>query len=290
MNNPDEVLLKTDYLKILLDYYYPFYFFALYRAHELYSVEPFIDLLKPPILDVGCGDGFISSLLFGRQIDFGIDPSLDEVDKAEKSKAYRQIFVGDARNIPLESNSLGGVFSNCVLEHISQVEVLLGEISRVLKPNAYFVATALSPSYYDLNPIFRWSDRRGLRWLRTRMIHAENVLHNHVTVLDKYAYANRLASVGMTLEVHTYYCSDEIADFCTGWDTLSKYVIPYPACLTHGGVLTKYLVARYGRQRAERRLDLWYKRFSSLCYRRNEAGGANKGVGQILVAKKGVPG
>jgi len=284
VSNRNEYLLQKDYLKILLEYYYPFHFFAIFRAHELYNVEPYIKFLQSPILDIGCGDGFIAYLLFGKQIEFGIDSSIDAVDRAMRKNAYKQTFLGDAHNIPLESNSLGGIFSNCALEHIPQTDMLLSEIVRVLKPGAYFIATALSPFYYDLNPVFRWFDRKGLRWLRKRIIDAENILHNHVSIYIKENYADMFNSIGMSLEIHKYYCTEDIAYFCTQWDTLSKYIIPCPSLLTHGGVLTKYLILRYGRRPRGRQLDLWHKKFFTLCYQRNESN--NRGVGQILIARK----
>jgi SAM-dependent methyltransferase len=273
-----------DYLKTLLEYYYPYHFFALFRAHELYNVAPFVDLLKPPVLDFGCGDGYISKLLFGRQIDFGLDASEEAVLTAIKSGAYWQVFHADAHDIPLESNSLGGVFSNCALEHIPRLDECIREVARVLKPGAYIVATVLSPSYYILNPVFRELDRSGLRWLRHRMIRAENALHNHVSVFAPETYAEMFAESGMKLEKQQYYCPGEIAAFCSMRDTLSKYIVPYPAHLTHSGLLSKYMILRYGKRPRERQLNSWLEKFHAICYQRNESN--DMGVGQIIVARK----
>ena len=60
---------RADYLSELLRLYFPLHFFAVFRAHELHNVEPFIGLLEPPVLDLGCGDGLISNLLFGRPLE-----------------------------------------------------------------------------------------------------------------------------------------------------------------------------------------------------------------------------
>lgn len=275
--------MKTDYLKSLLEHYYPLHFFALSRAHELYNVEPFIGLLKPPILDLGSGDGLIARLLFGRQLEFGIDPSEKAVSKAKETMSYRQVFLGDARSIPLEPNSLGGVFSNCALEHIPQLEACIKEVARVLRPGSYFVATAISPFYYSLNTVFKGLDKPGLRWLRRKAIRAENALQGHVSVFDRETYGKIFQANGMKLEIHKYYCAGQVASFCSLWDTLSKYVFPYPAHLIHGGILTRYLQLRYGRKPRRNQIDSWYERFYEICYQRN---GSNMGIGQILVAKR----
>ena len=128
---------RRDYLRLLLEAYYPLHFFALFRAHELFSVEPFVGLLAPPILDLGCGDGLIANTLFGHPLDYGIDPSAHAVEVARQHRAYETVFCGDAHHVPLPDRSLGGVFSNCALEHIPDIPGLIHEVSRLLRPGVY---------------------------------------------------------------------------------------------------------------------------------------------------------
>ena len=277
--------MRTDYLEQLLHTYYPLHFFAVFRAHELYNVEPFIELLSPPVLDLGCGDGVISKLLFGHPLDYGIDISGSATKSAKATGAYKVVFSGDAHTMPLDSNSLGGIFSNCVLEHIPEMPSLIAEISRLLKPGAYFVATCLSPYYYTMNPIFRMFDKRLLKGLRRRMISQENKLHNHVSVLGIDEYRTIFAMNEMALEAHRYYATEPVANFCSKWDTTSKYIVPFPVMLTHSGALTKYLLLRYAKlSEKETTIKKWYEDFYALCYDRNDSN--EVGVGQIIVAKK----
>jgi len=278
--------LRTDYLKLLLDAYFPLHFFALFRAHELYNVEPYIGLLNPPILDLCCGNGLISQMLFGHVLDFGIDRSENVVLAAKKRSTYKTVFHGDVHQIPLDSGSLGGIFSNCALEHIADLPSLVTEISRILKPGAFFIATALSPFYYTLNPVFKLFDRQPLRWLQRKMIAAENELQNHVSIVGVGEYRQLFESNGMSMDLHKYYATESVANFCNKWDTASKYVVPYPVGLRHKGVLVKFLSIRYGHRinSKEETVRRWYKQFYNLCYSRNDL---NKvGVGQILVARK----
>lgn len=282
---PNNLTLKTDYLKILLRAYYPLHFFALFRAHELYNVEPFIQLLYSPILDLGCGDGTIAKILFGSPLDHGIDLSTLALKKARETKAYKITLYGDAHALPLEDNSCGGIFSNCVLEHISETPALIMEISRVLKSGAYFVATCLSPLYYAMNPLFNLFDKPGLRQFRQWMITAENDLHNHVSVFNIEEYRQMFEAHGMILEKHKYYATASISRFCNKWDTASKYRIPFSLKLSHNGLLVKYLQLRYYiLADKEAVINKWYADFKDICYDRNEAN--QTGMGQILVAKK----
>jgi len=277
--------IRMDYLKLLLDLYYPLHFFALFRAHELYNVEPFIDVLSPPILDLGCGDGLIANLLFGISLDYGIDLSKTAIKQAKTNGFYKTVFYGDAHTIPLEDNSLGGVFSNCVLEHISDMPDLIREVARVLRSGHYFVATCLSPFYYTLNPAFGFFDKPLLGWFRKSMITQENKLHNHVSVFDIDEYRQMFESHGMVLEKHKYYATKSVTTICSKWDTFSKYLIPFPVGLRHAGFLVYYLKVRYRLfVQKDNVLQRWYNGLYQICYDRNEDN--NKGVGQILVARK----
>ena len=280
---------RVDYLRYLLDAYLPLHWFAVFRAHELFSVGPYVGLLQPPVLDLGCGDGLVAQLLFGRPLEFGIDSSAPVAGGAGKSRRYRFVLRGSAQAIPAKGNSLGGVFSNCALEHMADLGVVIAEVARVLKPGGYFVATALAPQYYSLNPVFSAVDVFGLRWLRSRMIAAENALHNHVSVLSVEEYRALFAQSGMALVEHRYYMPRQLAAFCLKWDTLSKYGMPFPGGLSHSGLLVWLLRATY--RRASRDVlfrqalvTRWHKRFWQACYAGNE--GSSEGAGHVLVAMK----
>lgn len=277
---------RTDYLRLLLEEYFPLHFFALFRAHELYNLEPYTPLLTSPILDLGCGDGLVTQLLFGRVLEFGIDPLHNAVVGARARDAYKVVFRGSAHHIALQDRALGGIFSNCVLEHIPDLSSVIREVATILKPGAYFLASALTPFYYSMNPLFRVADRPLLGGLRRQMIAAENKLHNHVSVFDVEHYDRLFESAGMSLVLHRYYATRPVARFSNLWDTASKYVIPFPVGLSHNGLLVKLLKLRYGRGPRARDLFVrkWYPRLHDLCYSRNEAN--EVGVGQILVARK----
>jgi SAM-dependent methyltransferase len=275
-----------DYLNDLLFAYYPLHFFAVFRAHELFNVKPYIDLLAPPILDLACGDGLISRLLFEKTIDFGLDINLSQIRNAMGSESYSSALLGDARYIPYKDNSVGGVFSNCAFEHIPNMPDLIAEIARILKPGGYLVTTCLTPLYYQMNPLFKALDRVPLRGIRKKAIEAEDNLHNHVSVYESVYYEERFIENGMELEHQHYYATKPIVDFCYAWDSLSKYSFLPSWDLTHRGVLINYLTLRYHRRLVGKhaKISQWYNKFHALCYDRNAAN--NPGVAQILVAKK----
>ena len=97
---------------------------------EQYARRP----LPGPILDVGCGDGLFALTVFGKQLEAGIDLDQKEVDRAIQRQAYKKTVCGSVNYLPFSSKSFKTVISNCVLEHVPDIDGALKEISRVLKP------------------------------------------------------------------------------------------------------------------------------------------------------------
>jgi ubiquinone/menaquinone biosynthesis C-methylase UbiE len=82
-----------------------------------------IDFLKGRILDLGCGNGeFVDyAKSKGRDI-YGID--IHPLSKFIK---------GDITRLPFKGNSFDSVYSNSVIDHLSNPEEFISEIKRVLK-------------------------------------------------------------------------------------------------------------------------------------------------------------
>jgi len=100
-----------------------------------------------PILDVGCGDGHFASVLFPDGVDAGIDPSPASISEARRRGVFRDLKVASACALPFPDESFASIVSNCVLEHIPDLDGALSEIARVLKPGGLFVLTVPSPNY-----------------------------------------------------------------------------------------------------------------------------------------------
>ena len=76
---------------------------VLWRSIELKTIAESIgdDDLLTPLLDLGCGEGKIAKILFGKGIvDVGLDNELEIAKAARQSKVYKKVVVGDARNLP----------------------------------------------------------------------------------------------------------------------------------------------------------------------------------------------
>lgn len=96
------------------------------------------------VLDLGCGGGFMAEALARRGAAVtGVDPSEPALDAARRhaaegglSIAYRRGF-GEA--IPAETRSMDVVVCVDVLEHVDDLDRVLDEVRRVLKPGGLFL-------------------------------------------------------------------------------------------------------------------------------------------------------
>lgn len=103
-------------------------------------------------LDLGCGDGILTDILFQRR---GVRPRLVgvDIDHLETAAASRYGFYervhtcpGDA--IPEADATFDYVISNSVLEHIPDLEAVIAEVGRVLKPGGQFAFTVPGPGFH----------------------------------------------------------------------------------------------------------------------------------------------
>jgi SAM-dependent methyltransferase len=198
---------QTDYLATLLDHYWFAPPVALWRAVELRILAR--ESFPRPILDLGCGDGLIAEVLFApsEPVEVGFDPWWAQLRKGARSGMYGSVqqALGDA--MPYRSESFATVFSNSVLEHIPDLQPVLREAGRVLRPGGRFLATVPSDAF-----------RRLLAGYRKRVAEGDT--------RGAEAYAQ---SVDRRLEHHHYHTPGEWADLLEGAGmrlVRTRYYIP----------------------------------------------------------------
>jgi hypothetical protein len=118
------------------------------------------------------------------------------------------------------------------------------------------------------------------------MIEAENALHNHVSVYTQAQYSDMLSRVGLKLQKHQYFAPSTLASAYSGWDTLSKYWLPFPVRLTHSGLISRFFQVRGKLINREKWLYSTHQRLAELCYQRPPQVTFHTGSAQIIVAHK----
>jgi SAM-dependent methyltransferase len=99
-------------------------------------------------LDYGAGRGNVKQMNFLGDVEFiaGVDPEKDVLKNPYLNEA-KVITLGN-NVIPYEDNSFDLVFSDNVLEHVQNPEIVFQEISRVLKSGGTFMAKTPNKWHY----------------------------------------------------------------------------------------------------------------------------------------------
>jgi SAM-dependent methyltransferase len=103
---------------------------------------PVVELLAPRagerILDLGCGDGFLTARLAGMGCDVvGVDASAAQVEAARKAGVRAQVAAAEALGFREEFDA---VFSNATLHWIRDADAAIASVFRALRPGGRFVA------------------------------------------------------------------------------------------------------------------------------------------------------
>lgn len=101
------------------------------------SLKKNSSLLSGKILDFGCGSKPYQHLFSNATeyigVDYEIEGRTENLDKID--------FFYDGKKIPFEDNSFDGILCTEVLEHVFNIDELLKELHRILKPNGKAIIT-----------------------------------------------------------------------------------------------------------------------------------------------------
>jgi SAM-dependent methyltransferase len=164
--------------------------------------------LVAPILDIGCGDGHFASIAYDTPIDVGIDLNEHELaEAAARPGVYRRTLRADATALPFEDGAFNTVVSNCVLEHIPDIDTALREIARVLAPGGTFATTL--PSEHYPHYLLGSTLLRGLRLLGLAAAYGAffNRISHHHHVYSPNEWRRRFDAVGLSVQEQRYYFS-----------------------------------------------------------------------------------
>lgn len=115
---------------------------------------------KPSILDLGSGDGRLTSFLGQFGHTDAIELSQKAVDVANKLYPHVNYKQGNALNFDFKSVTYDVVVSQEVLEHIQEKPQYLKVCYEVLKPNGYLILTTPNKNVLDhMTDGKTWSDQ-----------------------------------------------------------------------------------------------------------------------------------
>jgi len=172
-------------------------FRALLRAVEaqFYSQLP----LERPVLDLGCGDGQFASRALQCPIDAGFDPWQSPLKEAKSRSCYRQLALADGQHMPYACETFGTIVSNSVLEHIPDIQPVLNEAHRVLRPGGLFYFCVPGPNFTEFLSIGQLFDRVGMGSAGARYRRLFNRISRHYHCDDRATWQGRLDAADFEL-------------------------------------------------------------------------------------------
>ncbi len=189
---------------------------------------------QAPILDIGCGDGVFSSVLFAEPIDLGIDPDANELARARRHGGYRELIECRGDAIPRPDHSFNTIFSNSVLEHIPDVMPVLREAKRLLAPGGRFYATVPSHLFDHYSWPFVALSTAGLDAQAERYREFFDRFWKHYHYYEPAGWQARFAEAGFRVLDHQEYAPKAI---CLLNDFLAPFAAP--------SMMAKKLVGRW---------------------------------------------
>ncbi len=163
--HPDRVVMEH-----ALALYRPDIGLAIHRALEAREVTR--ETPESPVLDLGCSDGRFASLwtaLLPRSPRLlGCDLSLAALQRGAAEEAPFFGMASDGRQLPLRDGSVATVIANSVLTHVPDLDGVLAEVARVLRPRGQLLATVPGSTFEKQLAWVQICKHLGLHWLAQR--------------------------------------------------------------------------------------------------------------------------
>lgn len=135
---------------------------GLWRAAEVAALRE--QMYARPLLDLGCGDGLVTSLAIGHA-DLGLDPNPRALQRAEPLGLYDRVMAAPVESSDLPAAAFSTVVSNSVLEHLPALDDVLRAVARVLRPGGRLIFTVPTATFSSslalpLRAYARWRNRQ----------------------------------------------------------------------------------------------------------------------------------
>jgi ubiquinone/menaquinone biosynthesis C-methylase UbiE len=173
--------------------------YSLHRAAELRQL--LATEVQKPVLDVGCGGGEFAAVAFIGKPECGVDVDARRIRAAQRTGGHRDVLQADARFLPFTDGVFGTVVCISVFEHIADVDGVLQEVFRVLRPEGILLGTAVISDMHA--HLFHATVLRAMRVHRLAELYCCFVdrVFEHRTLLSKDEWERRLRRTGFSLQL-----------------------------------------------------------------------------------------
>lgn len=232
---------------------------GLWRAAEVAALREI--QYNHPVLDLGCGDGLITSLVLSR-VEIGLDPDKKVLERAAQRGIYERFEPVCAEAMQLPAGSVATVMSNSVLEHLPKLDAVLERIADVLRPGGRLIFTVPTEAFSDdlALPLARY-----VAWRNRRLV--------HLNLWPVAQWIEHLERVGLQVEEVRPYLRPHLV---RAWDTLEM--------LQHIWIGRRRLIGMLWQRippAAYERLAQWASRL--------DLSSPDPGGGRLIIARKSLP-
>jgi len=176
---------------------------GLWRAAEIAVLRE--QVYEHPILDLGCGDGLVTSQVLPR-VEIGLDPDEKVLKRATQSGIYERFEATPAEEMRLPDSSMGTVVSNSVLEHLPHLDAVLEAVARVLRIGGRLIFTVPTEAFstWLVLPVAKYAGWRN-----------SQLCHLNLWPIER--WVSHLERVGLEVEEVRPYLRHELV---STWDAL----------------------------------------------------------------------
>lgn len=157
--------------------------------------------IKEPVLDLGCGDGHFSWVTFGERAHklIGIDPEFKSLKEASRYPVFSHLICARGDQLPFPAGFFTSTVSNSVLEHIDDVDSVVLEANRVMKPGGKLVICVPNDNFTKNLSIAKFLNRVGLDFLARKYRRFFNKISRHFHPDSLEIWAARLRDAGFEI-------------------------------------------------------------------------------------------
>jgi SAM-dependent methyltransferase len=167
-----------------------------YAAYKHYEIDG-------RILDLGCGDGRYFRLIWPHATDVvGVDLDSEVAELGRQSGVYKGVHVVPAQQIPEADSSFDHVFANCSLEHMDQLDEVLAEIFRCLKPGGSLLCSVVTDRFVEWSIIPRLVAKAGFDAAAASLQKDFLDYHHLANPLSVDAWQQSFTRAGLLIEEH----------------------------------------------------------------------------------------
>ena len=197
---------------------------VLWRGIELRYIEEFFNKyeLASPVLDLGCAEGKIADALFKNKTLVGLDNCWGLLSQNKKTGIYKALILADGCRMPFKKGTFGSVFSNCVIEHVPDIDTILSEVSLALREKGMFLFTVPSHKFADFLFFTEVFNNLRLRRLAQWYGRRRNKQLNHFHCYDHLAWGRLLQEKGLRMLEYRYYMAQKAV---SAFDILAALVV-----------------------------------------------------------------